>query len=160
MATKRFNNQYDQQAADFCEKYGVVIEKKFVRVVKGFPNHPDDKMEHMKFDVKLYRKDNPEKCMEFPFYGSQHDLDEYNLAKRMGKRVYHTLRDYDILASIACETYCPDTIEEFIDEYGYEIKRGGDLSRVTNIFNDCRKMHDDLHRIFTDKELEALCEIQ
>ena len=61
MATKRFNNQYDQQAADFCEKYGVVIEKKFVRVVKGFPNHTDDKMEHMKFDVKLYRKDNPEK---------------------------------------------------------------------------------------------------
>ena len=145
MATKRFNNEYDQQAADFCEKYGVGIEKKFVRVVKGFPNHPDDKMEHMKFDVKLYRKDNHEKC---------------NRAKMMGKRVYHTLRDYDILASIACETYCPDTIEEFIDEYGYEIKRGGDLSRVTNIFNDCRKMHDDLHRIFTDEELEALCEIQ
>ena len=56
--------------------------------------------------------------------------------------------------------YCPETIEDLIDEYGYEIKRGGDLKRVMNIYEGLKKQSDDLHRIFNEEELEALSEIQ
>lgn len=158
MATKRFNNEYDQQAADFCEKYGVVIEKKFVRIVKGFPNDENDKYEHEKFSIKVYKKSTPEIYMEFDFFGSYHDYAEYIQSKNLG-RPRHKLSDYSILACLSGDSYAPDTIEEFIDEYGYEIKRGGDLSRVTNIFNAVKKQNDDLRRVFSEEEIEALREI-
>lgn len=124
------------------------------------PNSPADKLQHEKFDVLIYLERNPDNRMEFPFYGSYNSLQEYKRRKDLGQHVGHTIRDYDVLASIACETYCPSTIEEFIDEYGYEIKRGGDLARVQRIFDGCRKMHDDLHRVFPKHILEKLYEIQ
>ena len=164
-AEKIIRNEYDQQAADFCEKYGVVIEKTFIRVVHGFPNEQDN-LDHEKFEVSVYKKSNPDVRLETPFYNSFSDLEKYTAELEkyksgiISKKPKHTLRDYDVLASIACETYCPSTIEEFIDEYGYEIKRGGDLARVQRIFYGCRKLHDDLHRVFNEEELEALAKIQ
>jgi len=140
-------NNYDKQAEDFCKRNGVKIITRYVGDVKGFPNCPDDKLMHEKWSVRIYHENNPKESLQFPFYGSFHDF---------GKR---QLRKYDVLASISCEQYCPDNIEDFMAEYGYEDNFIGDMPRIRRIFNQCRKMADDLHRIFSERELEELSEI-
>lgn len=151
-------NEYDLQAKRFCERFNVKIEKKFVRIVKGFPNEPNDNNEHEKFSIKIYKADKPEIYMEFDFFGSYYDYTEYIKSQNLG-RPRHKLSDYSILACLSCDSCAPDTIEEFIDEYGYEIKRGGDLARITRIFKAVKEQNEDLRRVFSEKEIEKLREI-
>lgn len=151
-------SEYDLQAEIFCKKYGVVIEKKFVRIVNGFPNEPCDKYEHEKYSIKVYKKENPDVSMEFDFFGSYHDYQQYIQSKNLG-RPRHTLSDYSILACLSGDSYAPDCIEDFINEYGYEITKRGDFTRVQNIFNAVKQQNEDLRRVFTDDEIEALREI-
>lgn len=132
-------NEYDKQAKDFLKRFGIKISKTYIGDRKGFPNQPDGTLIHKEWSVRIFHEDNPTEYMQFPFYG-----------------IYH---DYDILACLSSEMYCPETIEDFIDEYGYEIKRGGDLKRVMTIYEGLKKQSDDLHRIFNEEELEALSEI-
>ncbi len=159
-------NEYDKQAEDFLTKFKVKIDKTYIGDRKGFPNKPNDEMIHQEWVVRIFHEDNPTEYMQFPFYGSYHDYLEYQEEERRynnnlpSKKPKRELRDYDILACLSSEMYCPETIEDFIDEYGYEIKRGGDLKRVMNIYDGLKKQSDDLHRIFNEEELEALSEIQ
>ena len=149
-------NEYEKQAKDFLKRFGIKIRKTYIGDRKGFPNQPDDTLIHQEWSVRIFHEDNPTEYMQFPLYGSYNDYLEY--CRRPGSR--RILRDYNILACLSSEMYCPETIEDFIDEYGYEIKRGGDLKRVMNIYDGLKKQSDDLHRIFNEEELEALSEIQ
>ena len=149
-------NEYEKQAKDFLKRFGIKIRKTYIGDRKGFPNEPDDTLIHQEWSVRIFHENNPTEYMQFPFYGSYNDYLEYR-RKSERKRILH---DYDILSCLSSEMYCPETIEDFIDEYGYWINRGGDLNRVMNIYEELKKRSDDLHCFFNEEELEALSEIQ
>ena len=77
--------------------------------------------------------------------------------------VYNTKRgiepnEYDILACL--EKYDVGDIEDFIFEFGYEIKKRGDLKRIQNIYNAVKRQYKSLCRCFTPEQIEAMQEIQ
>lgn len=60
---------------------------------------------------------------------------------------------YDVLACLTKHN-C-GTFDEFCDEYGYD----NDSIRALNIYKACSKEYNDLQRIFTEKQMQALREI-
>ena len=64
---------------------------------------------------------------------------------------------YDILACM--DTYCPDTFDEFCDEYGYSDQPLKEHDKVMSIFLTCKEQKRGLERIFTNEQLEQLAEI-
>lgn len=64
---------------------------------------------------------------------------------------------YDILSCLT--TYDVGDIEDFIAEFGYEIKKRGDFTRIQNIYNAVKKEYEDVCRCFTKKQIEELQEI-
>ena len=76
--------------------------------------------------------------------------------------VYNTERnielvEYDILACL--EKYDVGTIDDFVSEFGYEVHKWSDVKRIENIYNAAVKEYQDLCRIFTPEQMEALREI-
>ena len=140
-------NKYDRQAEDFCKKHGVIIKSECIELVRGFPNGQDD-MWHFKFKVTVKRKKSRSQ-MTFDFYGSYYDCVN-NVQK---------LSDYEVLACLASDSYCPDNIDDFIQEFGYEVRKHGDYTRIGNIFKACKKQCDGIHRVLGDC-LDDLREIQ
>ena len=66
--------------------------------------------------------------------------------------------EYDILACL--EKYDVGDIEDFIFEFGYEIKKRGDLKRIQNIYNAVQRQYKAICRCFTPEQIEAMQEIQ
>jgi hypothetical protein len=66
--------------------------------------------------------------------------------------------EYDILACLI--KYDPGTMNEFFDEFGYEIHSGDDLLRFLNTYNAAVKEYRDLCRIFTEEQMDMLRNIQ
>lgn len=58
----------------------------------------------------------------------------------------------NVLACIGADYYCPDTFEEFCDEYGYN----DDSITHRELFYKCKEHTRKLKRIFTDKDIECL----
>ena len=83
---------------------------------------------------------------EFPFYGSAHDYEHET-----------DPTEYDVLACL--ETYCPDTIDEFVAEYGYEVHKWSDVKRIEATYEAVHDQYKHLKKMFSELELEALAEI-
>ena len=65
--------------------------------------------------------------------------------------------EYDI---VACrEKYDVGTIDNFVDEYGYEVKEWSDVKRIKNIYNAVKRQYKSLCRCFTPEQIEAMQEI-
>lgn len=65
--------------------------------------------------------------------------------------------EYDILACLA--KYDVGTLEDFVDEYGYDINSVQDFRRCERMHKAVVKEYRGLCRIFTEEELEELREI-
>lgn len=77
--------------------------------------------------------------------------------------VYNTKRDikpteYDILACL--EKYDVGTIDDFVNEFGYEVHEWADVKRIENTYNAVIKEYQDICRIFTPEQIEMLREVQ
>ena len=77
--------------------------------------------------------------------------------------VYNTERgiepnEYDILACL--ETYDVGTIDDFVQEFGYEVNEWADVKRIQNIYNAVKRQYKSLCRCFTPEQIEAMQEIQ
>ena len=68
------------------------------------------------------------------------------------------ITEYDILSCL--QKYDVGNIEDFIYEFGYEIKERGDFKRLQNIYNAVKKEYKDVCRCFTTEQIEKLREIQ
>ena len=142
-------DEYQKQAEDFCKKYGVVIHITRTGERIGFPNDDGgDTNKHFTFNVRIWRKNNPKLKMSTTFTGSAYD---YCHNERITK--------YDVLADLSHYIYQPNCIEDFMLEYGYEIKKRGDYARIKRIFDACQSLSERLHKIFNKKVLEDLAEI-
>ena len=77
--------------------------------------------------------------------------------------VYNTERgiepnEYDILACL--EKYDVGTIDDFVQEFGYEVNEWADVKRIQNIYNAVKRQYKSLCRCFTPEQIEAMQEIQ
>ena len=64
---------------------------------------------------------------------------------------------YSILACL--EKYDVGTIDDFVHEFGYEVRKWSDVKRIENIYNAVVKEYNDLCRIFTSEQMKLLREI-
>ena len=65
---------------------------------------------------------------------------------------------YDILSCL--QKYDVGDFEDFMWEFGYEIKKRGDLKRLQYTYNAVVKEYNDICRCFTPEQIEAMQEIQ
>ena len=64
---------------------------------------------------------------------------------------------YDILACL--EKYDVGTIDDFVSEFGYEVRKWSDVRRIEDTYHAVVKQYHDLCRIFTPEQMEMLREI-
>lgn len=129
-------SNYDTQANDLLEKHGITIQ-----LAKG-----ENKKECTwncgnAYRVILKRKG---KQMSFDFFDSIRNMQESL-----------TPSNYDILAYLSAEMHCPETLEDFCGEFGYEM---GKDSRKT--FKSLQGISRKIHKFFTEDQLEELSEIR
>ena len=65
---------------------------------------------------------------------------------------------YDILSCL--EKYPVSSMDDFMREFGYEIKCVKDMTNFINTYNACVEEYNNLCRIFTSQQMKALRQIQ
>ena len=65
--------------------------------------------------------------------------------------------EYDVLACLV--KYDSSTIDDFVNEYGYEVNEWADVKRIKNIYNAVKRQYKSLCRCFTPDQIEAMREI-
>lgn len=66
--------------------------------------------------------------------------------------------EYDVLACL--EKYDAGTIDDFVNEYGYEVNDWEDVKRIQNTYNAVKRQYNSLCRCFTPDQIEAMREIR
>ena len=131
-------NEYDLQAEEFLAKTGTTFD--FQYLGKAIPEW--DKINlHDKYQIKLSNKKSTE---YFEFY------DSLNNSKNIKKSV----RAYDFLS-----VFYPDdstNFEDFCEIYGYSTDSISAFKTYLAVIDESKK----LRRLFTENEIEELCEIQ
>lgn len=160
-------NEYKKQAMDFCEKN--VESMEITMIGKDINESWDDGIYRMKYRFTIMTKKG--KYSGY-FWGSQRDMEimEMTPEKYMAKykefdrmKAYNKLKKlkeeakvsrYDILACIT--KYNPGTFNEFCEEFGYD----NDSMKAFKIYQAVCEEWEGISRIFTEKQLEELREIQ
>lgn len=82
----------------------------------------------------------------------------HNTKERLAKRKKPTTPGaYPILACL--EKYDVGSMDDFMHEFGYEIKNANDLANFITTYNAVVKEYNDLCRIFTPEQMTLLREI-
>ena len=134
---------YLEQAINFLKETNTTITIKKSGSVLGFPN-AKTKEGHFRYRVTIK---NTRHSFSFYFYGSHFDY--------LNNK--HGVTEYDILATL--QKYDPETLDNFIDMYGYEIKSVQDFYNVRNIYKATVKEYKAVRKLFTDEEINNLMEI-
>ena len=168
-------NEYVKQANDFLTKANAICKIEFGGVSRN--ENWKEKEKRNWYDVTLT---TPKGTMSFVFWDSIHNteismmtLEQYvekKLRRRFSDMSYvekkkadaklKKLKDdavpnaYDILACL--QKYDVGTFEDFCSEFGYD----EDSMTAERIYIAVIKEYKDLTRIFTEEQMEELCEIQ
>lgn len=134
----KYITEYDMQANNFLMATGTTLEITQVEIVFKWGAH------RWKYYCKLRRSN---KTYSFPFYDS---IANYEKGERPTK--------YDVLACLDTYDYI-NNIEDFANEFGYDICDDEDYKETEKIYKACMKQSEKLHGLFTDEELEMLTEI-
>ena len=132
---------YEQQAQEFLEKCNARMEIGFIGCMKN--DKWEDKESRNRYEVTL---STPNGSMTFPFWDS--------LMNTHNKEVPSA---YSILACL--EKYDVGTIDDFVYEFGYEVRKWSDVKRIESIYNAVVKEYKNLCRIFTPEQMNMLREI-
>lgn len=169
-------SEYVQQAKDFLTSCNATMEIKYVGLEK--PNW-DDKP-HCTYDCTTK---TPRGEMMVHFYDSLNNtrilgmsveeyvrkyyhlvgLYSYDARYKKGVKELKALQgqaiptEYDILACLT--KYDIGSMDDFMHEFGYEIKCTQDMTNFINTYNAVVKEYNDIRRCFTEEQIEALCEI-
>ena len=142
---------YNKQARDFLEDCGATM--KMMYLGRNVNENWDEKQERDNYLVNIT---TPLGNMQVKFWDSvKNTIDNINRERSRLPRKKPTA--YDILACLT--TYDVGDIEDFILEYGFEIKKRGDFTRIQNIYNAVKKEYEDVCLCFTEKQIEKLQEI-
>ena len=159
---------YQKQAIDFLQKYKIQISIEFESTRKYFS---DDKVKRDVYNIVLIKEN---KKFEFNFgasidstekrrialnanYSDFRDNKKYSKFSRNELLKQATPTAYDVLACL--QKYEIGDLDDFLNEFGYEIKKPGDLRKFQKIhLAVCDEWHN-VSRFFTTQELNELREI-
>ena len=169
-------SEYVKQAKDFLTSCNATMEIKYVGLEK--PNW-DDKP-HRTYDCTIK---TPRGEMMVHFYDSLANTElwmPYNeYYEKKYNRYYDSLgltatirfqkelkakrekavpTEYSILSCLT--KYDVGSMDDFMSEFGYEIKCTQDMTNFINTYNAVVKEYNDVRRCFTEEQIEAMCEIQ
>lgn len=130
--------EYKKQAIDFLKKSNATMKIEFIGAETN--QNWNDNIKRNKYQFTIT---TPKGSMTGNFWDS--------LAHTESK-VKPT--EYDILSCI--EKYDPGTMNDFFDEFGFEIQNADDIFRFLNTYNAVVKEYRDLCRIFTSEQMEEL----
>ena len=144
-------SEYVKQAKDFLASCNATM--KMMYLGKEANANWDETRERDTYMVNIV---TPRGNMQVKFWDSIKNT-RMNIDRGYGAypRIYPTA--YDILSCL--QKYDVGGIEDFIDEFGYEIKKKGDLKRIINTYNAVVKEYNDVRRCFTEEQIEAMREI-
>ena len=145
-------NEYVKQAKDFLESCNATMDIMYLgtEVNKDW----DEKRERDTYMVNIR---TPKGNMQVKFWDSINNTIKNSDLRRINRsRIKPTA--YDILSCL--QTYDVGDFEDFMLEFGYEIKKRGDLKRLQDVYNAIVKEYNDICRCFTPEQIEAMQEIQ
>lgn len=160
-------SEYQKQALDFLEKCNAKMEIEFLHVDINQNWNDNAKRNKYRFTITT-----PKGKMSGNFWDSIHNteitlmkMDDYSI-KHRGKaewllnafKAKAVPTPYDILACL--QKYEVGTMNDFFDEFGFEIHSADDMFSFMNTYNGVVKEYRDLCRIFTEEQMEMLREIQ
>ena len=135
-------NEYVKQAKDFLESCNATM--KITKIGCEQNNDWNDKGWHNTYRVTIK---TPLGSMWVKFWDSVYNT-------RFGNEP----NEYDILACL--QKYDVGSMDDFMYEFGYEIKCTKDMTNFINTYNAVVKEYQDICRCFTDEQIEAMQEIQ
>jgi len=143
-------DNYQQQAADFLAKHGIVFSAKLSN--EKLPNWQND-------NKPCYLRDEKRKNNHFVVTlrkGTRRvSFDFFDSISNFEKGIKE-LDAYSVLANCSSELYCPDTFEEFCNEFGYD----NDSRQAEKTFKALSKFSAKLQKFFdTEETREDLLEI-
>lgn len=142
---------YNKQARDFLKDCNATM--KMMYLGRNVNENWDEERERDNYLVNIV---TPLGNMQVKFWDSiNNTIDNINRERSCLMRKKPTA--YDILACLT--TYDVGNIEDFISEFGFEIKKRGDFTHIQNIYNAVKKEYEDVCRCFTEKQIEKLQEI-
>ena len=169
-------SKYVKQAKDFLEHCNATMEINYVGLEK--PNW--DNQPHRTYDCTIK---TPRGTMMVHFYDSLHNTEVYmpydELYERRYYRKYNGLTiqekarfqkqvkeerekaiptEYSVIACL--QKYDVGSMDDFMYEFGYEIKCVDDMTNFINSYNGVVKEYNDIRRCFTEEQIEAMQEIQ
>lgn len=170
-------NEYVKQAKDFLESCNATVDIKYAGL--EVPNW--DGRYHCAYDCTIK---TPKGEMRVHFYDSLanteiHEMTvnqyiertyryrasdaPYNVkvkaAKELAaKKAEAVPTEYDVLACL--QKYEVGDMDDFMAEFGYEIKCTKDMTNFINTYNAVVKEYNDVRRCFTEEQIEAMWEIQ
>lgn len=145
-------SKYVKQAKDFLESCNATMEIMYLgtEVNKDW----DEKRERDTYMVNIR---TPKGNMQVKFWDSINNTIKNSDSRRINKlRIKPT--EYDILSCL--QKYDVGDNEDFMCEFGYEIKKRGDLKRLQDTYNAVVKEYQDICRCFTPEQIETMQEIQ
>lgn len=132
---------YKKQAQDFLDKCDAKMEITFVCRMKN--EAWQDTSPRNRYEVVIT---TPRGTMVFTFWDSINNTHNHQRPSA-----------YDILACLEkCDV---GTIDDFVSEFGYEVRKWSDVRRIEDIYHAVVKEYHDLCRIFTPEQMEMLREI-
>ena len=134
-------NEYVERAKDFLKKCNAEMEIEYIG--RDVNKNWDEYEERNKYRFTIV---TPLGKMEGTFWDSFY-------ATEHGEKP----TEYDILSCL--ETSDVGTIDDFVEAYGYEVKKWSDVKRIERIYEAVIKEYSDLCRIFTPEQMDMLCEI-
>ena len=169
-------SEYVKQAKDFLTRCNATMEIKYVGLEK--PNW-DDKP-HRTYDCTIK---TPRGEMMVHFYDSTANTELWTMTAEDYLRKHYRLvglnsldmryrkgcidlkkaraeavpTEYSILSCLT--KYDVGSMDDFMYEFGYEIKCTQDMTNFINTYNAVVKEYNDVRRCFTEEQIEALCEI-
>lgn len=132
---------YEAVAQDFLDKCNAKMEITFVTKMKN--RNWGDQVSRNRYEVVLQ---TPKGIATFPFWDSVINTQNHLRPSK-----------YSILACL--EKYDVGSMDDFFDEFCWEITSGSDVVRFLDTYNETVKQYRDLCRIFTPEQMELLRDI-
>ena len=135
-------NEYQKQAKDFLTNCGATM-----------------KIEYLTEDINKTWNDNVYRNV----YRASIKTPLGVMSVKFWDSVYNTENnieptEYDILACL--QKYELGSFEDFVSEFGYEVEDANDRRNAKQIYNFACREYQKICRCFTEKQIEALREIQ
>ena len=143
-------DEYTKQVEDFLAKHEIKLDIKLSNTKGADWDSGSAKRNHYRVTVTCDNHHEP-RHMTFDFWGSINDA---------ANKVHPS--SYDVLACLGSESHCPNTIEEFASDFGYDVDTDSIKERnaMEKAFDGISDMAHNCRHVFNQAALDDLRDIQ